>query len=231
MIGYVTYKAAANGFVELKTSSAETWTAVGSIVGDNGWHTAVLFAQGVLLGQGQGGGPGVDVRTFHDHYGDAFVNADMRFNVANGVTLDAMWVDIDHDGDNLTSFGEPQPYATEDNTLYILQPSQYVDKNWEVLTEGRWQFDISLVLHGSSGPPPRYSAITTSVDGVEIGNVRKNSTGVDTESWRAMLCTGPRKFRIASNGDNQVDVTQIAFRKLPTDPMNPDTDGDGLRDG
>src|SRR2546428_14078875 len=42
---------------------------------------------------------------------------------------------------------------------------------------------------------------------------------------------GVHKLRIASNGDQRVDVTQVAFRKLPTDPDRNDTDGDGLRDG
>src|SRR3989475_6150074 len=230
MIAYVTYKAGTGGTVQLDTGTQ--WTTVGVIVGDNAWHTAVLFAQGLKVGNP--GTPDSGPRTFHDAFGDAFVNADLQFDVSSAVTLDAIWVDVDSDGDNLTSFGEPNPYATEDTTLYILQQGSqqglYVDKNWEVLTEGRWQFDLSLVLYGSINPL-HFSGVTASVDGVEIGNVHKTKGGSETDSFPAMLCTGPRKLRIASNGDARVDVTRIAFHKLPTDPDRNDTDGDGLRDG
>ena len=230
MIGYVTYKAANGGTVQLDTGTQ--WQTVGVIVGDNAWHTAVLFAQGLKVGNG--GGSDGNVRTYHDSFGDAFVNAVLQFNVVGGVTLDAMWVDVDSDGDNLTSFGEPNPYATENTTLYILQQGSqqglYVDKNWEVLTEGRWQFDLSLTLYGSLNPL-HLSGVTAYVDGVEIGQTRKTKGGTETDSFPAMLCTGPRKLRIASNGDARVDVTRIAFHKLPTDPDRNDTDGDGLRDG
>src|SRR2546426_7865831 len=126
--------------------------------GNSAWHAAVLSRGAPAAGCAGGGGGAVVTRLFSDSYGDAFVNADLRFNVLSGVTLDAMWLDVDGDGDNLTSFGEPNAYAVESNNLVILQPPQYLDVNWEILTEGRWQFDLSLNLYGYGGggrhPPP-----------------------------------------------------------------------------
>src|SRR3989454_12229407 len=125
--------------------------------GNSAWHAAFMSHRAAAATFAQGGGGAVFARLFSDSYGDAFVNADLRFNVLSGVTLDAMWLDVDGDGDNLTSFGEPNAYAVESNNLVILQPPQYLDVNWEILTEGRWQFDLSLNLYGyggGGGPPP-----------------------------------------------------------------------------
>ena len=231
MIAYVTYKSSQGGLVQM--NDGVQWVTIGAVVGDSTWRTAVLFAQGSNFAGGGGGG---DVlRMFHDDYGDAFVNVDLRLTVP--VTLDYMWVDVDADGDNLTSFGEPHAYAYLDETVRHLAPGQFLDVDWFAPVEGRWQFDATVRLEGyKEGETTVYAGLRIAVDGAQLwtgraGYLPPSAPDTRTPSFAAMLCTGDHRLRITGTQSLGGDVLSIAFRKVPTDPDRADTDGDGLRDG
>jgi len=237
----VTYQASQAGSIQQWDGSG--WQTIGPLEGDSTWRTAQVTANRAW---------------FADWYGNANVNARFQFTVA--VLLDALSAYPDQDLDRLSDFQETYGYAYVDETAFSLTyskvlafnvsgPGRYTFEIDSSSLDGKMIIEVDSVrklelvgpwvgtayVNGSMCGRTHYLGLWYTGGGsITVTAIRyaRDTTDLlsndsDADGWGDWFETCElEEHRFGSSSF----TSPVTFNLYPTDPLNRDTDFDGLTD-